>query len=61
MRTLALPLLLLVAACSSQPTQTSTYLLRADSDPQSSFRLPAGDIAFGRLQIARYIEDREED
>jgi uncharacterized lipoprotein YmbA len=56
MRLLVLPLLLLVAACSSQPPQTSTYLLRADSDPHSLRREPATDIAFGKLQIARYID-----
>lgn len=56
MRTLALSLLLLVAACSAQPTRTTTYLLRADSDTQSGPTVPAGDIAFGKLQIARYID-----
>ena len=56
MRTPLLPLLLLLAACSSQPTQTSTYLLRADSEPQSGHRVPATDVAFGRLEIAGYID-----
>lgn len=55
MRILLLPLLL-VAACSSQPTQTSTYLLRPDSDPQSVRRAPATDIAFGKLELAGYID-----
>lgn len=56
MRTFALSLLLLVAACSAQPTRTTTYLLRADSDLQSGPTVPAEDIAFGKLQIARYID-----
>jgi len=52
----ALLLLLLVAGCSSQPPQTSTYLLRADDDTRSGYRAPARDIAFGKLEIARYID-----
>ncbi|MEJ2531596.1 MAG: PqiC family protein [Halioglobus sp.] len=56
MKLLVLPLLLLVAACVSQPPQTSTYLLRADGDPQSLRREPATDIAFGRLELAGYID-----
>ena len=56
MRITLLPLLLLVAPCSSQPPRTTTYLLRADVDTRSGHRAPAGDIAFGKLEIARYID-----
>ena len=51
-----LSLLLLVVACSSQPRVTSTYLLRAGTETQSGQREPATDIAFGKLEVARYLD-----
>jgi len=48
--------LVLLAACSSQPPQVQTYLLRAQVSPGSATPLPDSGIALGRLLVASYID-----
>jgi len=56
MKILVLPFILLLAACSGNPTPTSFYLLRSDVDLESRELQPSSQYGLGRLEIASYID-----
>ena len=56
MKILILSVLVLVSACSSQPTSTTQYLLRSASQQQSRQLNPSADYRFASLKVADYID-----
>jgi len=56
MRSLFLIAILTLAACSSQPPQTSSYLLRAAVGETSGTELADSGIALGTIRVASYID-----
>lgn len=56
MKIVSIALLLLLAACSSQPAQVHYYLMRADSVPESQSLAASADYALGSVTIAAYID-----
>jgi uncharacterized lipoprotein YmbA len=56
MKLIAIPLLLLLAACSGTPTSSTHYLLRSDIDAESRELQPSRYYALGSLTIASYID-----
>jgi uncharacterized lipoprotein YmbA len=56
MKILTLPLLLLLAACSGNPTPTNFYLLRSGANIESRELEPSTRYGIGRLEIASYID-----
>ena len=56
MKCVSIALLLLLAACSSQPVDTHYYLLRGDHLPESRSLTASGDYALGNVDIAGYID-----
>lgn len=56
MRLICLLAAALLAACSGQPQQTSTYLLRAEVVPSSGEQLAASTVALAGIRVATYIE-----
>jgi uncharacterized lipoprotein YmbA len=46
----------LLTACSSQPPQTSTYLLRTEVGTTSGTQLADSGIALGNVRVASYID-----
>lgn len=56
MRTIFLLAVMLLTACSSQPPQTATYLLRSGTAMSSGAQLAGTGIALGTVRVATYIE-----
>lgn len=56
MRLLYLFAVALLAACSSQPQQPTTYLLRSDVATTPGQELAASDTGLGNIRVATYIE-----
>lgn len=46
----------LLAACSSQPQQTASYLLRTEVPATSGTQLAASTVAFNAIRVATYLE-----
>lgn len=57
MKLLVFPLLLVLAACSSQPAVTTSFLLRSDVEKQSRQLMPSSTYSFGSLTVADYINN----
>lgn len=56
MRIICVMVAVLLAACSSQPPQTETYLLRSEVSATSGTQLADSGIALGTIQVANYID-----
>jgi uncharacterized lipoprotein YmbA len=56
MRTVCLIAVLALAACSSQPPQTQTYLLRPQVPAGAATPLVDSGIALGTIRVASYID-----
>jgi uncharacterized lipoprotein YmbA len=56
MRLICLLAAALLAACSSQPQQTSSYLLRPEVAATSGSQLAASTVALANIRVATYIE-----
>lgn len=56
MRIVSLLAFVLLAACSSQPPQTASYLLRSESGATSGAQLADSGIALGTIRVASYID-----
>ena len=56
MRLICLFAALLLAACSSQPQQPATYLLRSEVASTSGQQLAASRVALAQVRVAAYIE-----
>lgn len=57
MKIFVLPVLLALAACSSQPATNSSFLLRSDVQAQSRELKPSTEFVFGSLTVADYINN----
>ena len=55
MRILIVLSLVLLAACSSQPPQTSSYLLRSEVPSTDGEQLAETSVALGGIEVAAYI------
>ena len=56
MRILCAIAVVLLTACSSQPPQTATYLLRTEVPAGSDVALSDSGIALGNIRVANYID-----
>jgi uncharacterized lipoprotein YmbA len=56
MRILCVIAAVLLAACSSQPPQTATYLLRTEVGTTSGTQMADSGIALGNVRVATYID-----
>ncbi len=56
MRIIVLTLTVLLAACGSQPQQTSTYLLRSQVGATPGAQVMDSGIALGNIRVANYID-----
>ena len=56
MRLICLFAVTLLAACGSQPQQTSSYLLRSEVAATSGKQLAASTVALADVRVATYIE-----
>ncbi len=56
MRILCAIAVVLLTACSSQPPQTATYLLRSDVPAGEDVALRDSGVALGNIRVANYID-----
>ncbi len=56
MRIMCVIAAVLLTACSSQPPQTTTYLLRSEVGATSGTQLADSGIALGNVRVASYID-----
>ncbi|MEE4143923.1 MAG: ABC-type transport auxiliary lipoprotein family protein [Halieaceae bacterium] len=56
MRILCALAVVLLTACSSQPPQTATYLLRSEVPAGADVPLSDSGIALGNIRVAKYID-----